>query len=181
MKITKWLRIAVAVFVLNLCTATIALAYEEPKPLPDMEGLSPREAFVAVARSQLGYRADENRESYFGAWAGDAKQAWCSEFVAWSAEQAGIPASVIPRARGSAGYRAFFAKKHRFYLLEGGCFDEACGCKQLAQGTLPAGDLKPGDILIVETDGNVSDGPDHSCIFLSAEGDMLRTIDGNSG
>ena len=58
--------------------------------------------------------------------------------------------------------------------------DETCGCRQLACGNLRPEDLEPGDILIADTNGNISDGPDHSCIFLCAEGELLRTLDGNS-
>ncbi len=168
-------------FLLSINLVSTAYAYENPQTLPDINGMSLDQAFIAVAESQIGYEEDSNYESYFGAWAGDAKQAWCSEFVSWSAEQAGIPGAIIPKVRSSSGFREFFSKIDSFYLLDGGCLDEACGCSEKASGILSVNELKKGDILIVETNGDISNGPDHTCIFLSVEQDMLCTLDGNSG
>lgn len=149
-----------------------AYAYPPAKKLPNTKGMSYREAFLAVAKSQLGYAEDKNGETVFGAWAGDSRQAWCSEFVAWCAHKARVPKTIIPKVRSAVRYREFFEGEGRFYLLAGGGATSYCGCRQAAKGTLSVDDLAAGDILLLDN---------HTCIFLYRNGNWLHTLDGNSG
>ncbi len=151
---------------------TTVKAYEPAKTLPDINGMPYREAFIAVAKSQIGYKEDKNGETVYGAWAGDSKQAWCSEFVAWCAEQAGIPETIIPKKRSAIGYRSFFKDKNSFYLLKNGGFTSSCGCQEAAMGILSLDNLEKGDILLMDN---------HTCIFLYMNGNKIHTLDGNSG
>jgi hypothetical protein len=52
--------------------------------------------FVAVARSQIGYRESAGNRTKYGAWYGMNGTAWCAIFMSWCAWKAGAT-KIIPR------------------------------------------------------------------------------------
>lgn len=159
----------------------VAEHYEGPLPTPTLTG-NLREDFIAVAKSQLGYMEAEDGSSYYGAWADQTYNGWCSEFAAWCAYTAGVPGSIFPLGRSSEEYRDFYYNKGRYYYLQG-CIDGASTSFMNGYsgvGTISIDELQPGDLLLTESDGVVDDGPDHTAIFLEYKNGELYCISGNS-
>lgn len=69
-------------------------------------GSSKAETLISIAASQLG----NNGQKYWDWWG--AKVNWCAVFVAWCAEQSGIPTSKIPRMGLVANMQKFYADKN---------------------------------------------------------------------
>ncbi len=111
-----------------------------------------RADILAVALTQVGYYEGPNNDTKYGVWYGYNNLGWCGIFVAWCANQAGIPTSVIARtgvpnpsafglAQQPSGYRPqpgdlFFSKSYShvglvykvdgdyFYSLEGNTWEQ---------------------------------------------------------
>ena len=116
----------------------------------------------AVAWSQEGYMEDDYGNTKYSDWAGQHGRPWCSEFVSWCADQAEIPKNVIPKAASSTAFRNFYSSKGRFYLLDNGRNHEECGCEKASSGVLTLDELRKGDILLIESNDDFSDGADHT-------------------
>ncbi len=166
---------------INLNVYVHAAKYVEPFELPLLTG-DMREDFVNVAFSQLGYEEASDESTIFGAWADDPYQAWCSEFAAWCAEKAEIPTTIIPKKKSCAGYRKFFALENMYYYVEGGVSPDASDFTEEYKGisTISMKDAEIGDIILQESDGDYTNGPDHTAIFLENTADGVKTISGNS-
>ena len=118
-----------------------------------------RAAILAVAQSQLGYTEGNNSSgtggdtkgeknfTEFGYWyyhhidSSDLfyQGAWCSMFVSWCANEAGIPADVIPRRALVAYMKDAFEKMGRYYAWTK---SKCGGGKQ---------DIRPGDLILFST------------------------------
>ncbi len=153
-------------------------AFDDCYPLPELTG-DQADDFIAVAESQIGYTESETGQAIYSEWAGQSGRPWCSEFVAWCAYKAGIPDAVIPVGLSSNNYRAFYAEKKRFYLPHNGQINGRCGCGKLASKTIFVNGIKKGDILLIETNGNFNDGPDHTGICEYVSENVIHTIEGN--
>lgn len=109
------------------------------------------DAFLRVARSQIGYREGRGSRNKYGAWAGNDGVAWCVYFVGWCAFKAGAP---IPTKYGYVGDMSdYFARRGRY--------------RSVASGYIP----KPGDLMI--------QGTRHIGIVESATRGAVQTIEGN--
>ncbi len=157
-------------------------AYTEPFDLPELTG-DWRTDIIAVVESQLGYQEAEDGSTYFGAWIGEGEptRAWCSEFVAWCAYAAKIPESVIPHKRSSNAYQKYFDQFDQFYFLEQGISPSVSGYGKSRAETISVEQLKPGDILLLETNDDYSDGADHTALFLDFSDGYILEISGNNG
>lgn len=159
------IRILLGLLLLCMAINPIAAFSEEDYPpawpLPKLTG-DPQKDMLTVAQSQIGYTASATNLSVYWVWAGSIGKttSWCTEFVCWCASAAQIPESVIPLKWSSAGLRSWFAEKGAYYCVSGGCTSDECGCRKLSAGTIAAADLRPGDILLFDTDGNMDNGPD---------------------
>lgn len=69
-----------------------------------------RADIIGVAKTQVGYRESNNRTKY-GEWYGSPTIAWCAVFIAWCANQAGIPTSIIKK-QGWANASSFGWKSY---------------------------------------------------------------------
>lgn len=170
---------SIKIYASNNNSTQIKNNYADSLPLPKLTGDYQKD-LIAVAKSQLGYKESETGETIYSAWAGQNGKAWCSEFVAWCANKAKIPTSIIPVGKSSNQYRDFFSKRGKFYIVSNGQDNNLCGCEQYASGIISISEILPGDILVVESNNNYSDGADHTCIALSISGNKVNTIDGNS-
>ncbi|MCD8214861.1 MAG: hypothetical protein LUC97_04345 [Clostridiales bacterium] len=186
------------VLIFNLCLSPVVYAadFADPFPLPELTG-DWRTDYVAVAESQLGYNEAADGSSYFGAWGDDPYQAWCSEFASWCGEQANIPSSIIPRAWWCGDWYDFFTYRDNvqdryFYLKEGidpkksnfieNYYSEYYDVQyQKDVNSISINEAEPGDLILMETDGDITNGPDHTAIFLSYEDGVVNIISGNSG
>lgn len=172
---------ALAVSVSFMCVGASAKTpkYSDPKPLPKLTG-DYRKDFVAVAKSQLGYKEASDGSSCFGAWNGEPYQDWCSEFVAWCAEKAEIPFWVFPKLCSCKRYRDYYAPRGMCYYLKEGIdpkkYDYLEDYDNI--GYISVDDLKAGDI-IIENSGKVFYNPNHTSIFLEYKDGELGVISGN--
>ena len=157
--------------------------FAQPLPLPSLTG-DWRTDFVEVAKSQLGYREAEDGSSFYGDWLEQTFRPWCSEFVAWCGYSANIPAAIIPHKHSSKRYIEFYAPRGRYHYIEGGI--SASGLQYMGEfsdsniSTISPSSLEYGDIVLVETNDNTDDGPDHTAIFLSYDNaGKVEYISGN--
>lgn len=65
------------------------------------------------------------------------------------------------------------------YILNNSQKHLFCGCGELSFGTITLTQIQPGDILMIETNGNYADGPDHMCRAVSLKGNIVNAINGN--
>lgn len=158
-------------------TVTIAPA----KPLPKELSGDWKRDFLAIALSQEGYVQNEYNQTVYSEWANQSGRAWCSEFASWCADQAGIPKAYYPMNTSAKMNRRVFAEQKRFYLLEGGCIHDTCGCADIAYKLITVDELEPGDVILVETHDTPEDGPDHTGIVREVKDGVIYTIEGNSG
>ena len=108
---------------------------------------------------------------------------WCSVFIAWCANQAGISEEVIPQSRPYASvmqYVKYYMEKGRWHRVR------SSGWSSASSGINDTGaadtDYVPqqGDIVLFETNGNYNDGPDHIGLVDYQDGEYLYYIDGNN-
>lgn len=152
-------------------TAISAYAYPEALPIPDTSEMEANEAIIEVALSQIGYTQDpSDNNTVYAEWAGKSGSAWCSEFVAWCAYQAGIPLSIIPIGKSSQQYINFYNPRGQFVDLT------------VPENNKYIDNLKKGDILLIDTNKNKIDGPEHTCLYILTDSNgIIHTIDGNAG
>lgn len=149
--------------------------YVDALPVPVLTG-NHRNDLIAVAKSQLGYEESSTGETIYSAWAGQPGRPWCSEFVAWCANAAGIPQSVIPIGTSSKKYLDFFSAKGRYYSLEGGIASQG----NTTNGKkITVSEIESGDLILIESDGVDSNGPDHTAVCIKTDKDMIYCISGN--
>ena len=111
---------------------------------------------IKAAQAELGYKEKGENRTKFGEWYGMNGQPWCAMFVSWSANQAGIPTSVIPK---------YASVKDGFSRIK------KMGATKIDRFS----DAKAGDIFF-----NVNGGS-HTGLVEGWDGKKLRTIEGNSG
>ena len=117
---------------------------------------------VEVARTQVGYHEGTNNYTKYNVWFGSLNDygynyAWCQTFVAWCANQAGIPTSMIPRVSGTISGMDFFKKNETWKDA----------------GITP----KKGDIIYFHSK---SSSGYHVGIVADVSGGQISTIEGNS-
>lgn len=109
------------------------------------------DAFLRVARGELGYRERRGNRNKYGAWAGNDGVAWCVYFIGWCAAKASAP---IPTKYGYVGDMSdYFMRRHKYHTV--------------ASGYIP----QPGDLMI--------QGTRHIGIVESATRTAVQTIEGN--
>jgi len=153
--------------------------YDVNLPLPELTGNDVND-FLAIAESQIGYKESNTHQTIYADWAGQNGRAWCSEFVAWCAYQAGISTDIIPIGTSTKKYRAFYANVGQYYILDNGQDNKSCGCESLANGSLSINEIEPGDILLVTTSSHdYSEGANHTCLCVEVRNGIVYTIEGN--
>lgn len=138
-------RVFILILISVCCLSIVPVrvfATPQTHPNTHMNTGDQRADVIAVALTQVGYMEGPNNDTKYGVWYGYNNIGWCGTFVAWCANQAGVPTSVLARtglARPSAygltvepaGYvpksgDLFFAKDHSHvgfvYYVEGSYF-----------------------------------------------------------
>ena len=112
-----------------------------------------RADIIGVALTQVGYYEGSNNDTKYGVWYGLNNRAWCGIFVAWCADQAGIPKSIIPKngTTNPAGFKATVYSGKNFRP-------------------------QPGDLFFSKS-GN---GYSHVGIVYYLDGDYFYTLEGNT-
>ncbi len=127
------------------------------------------ESFVQTALNEEGYKEKRSNSNLddktanagsanwtkYGPLTNNPSGPWCASFVSWAANQAGIPASTIPRSASVADFTSFYKKQNRWS----------------GRNATP----KRGDIV---TFG--SSGSSHIGIVTGVQGNSIKTIEGNT-
>lgn len=123
---------------------------------------SVRNRIIEVANAEIGYTEQGNNITKYGTWYGN-QFTWCAIFVAWCANQAGVPTSVIERTASPEEMQSKFSEQGRYYTSpsKGGT-------------TAP----QPGDIYFW-TDGVSTYS--HVGIIVNVDSSYIYTVDGNWG
>lgn len=98
----------------------------EAKPEPVIpEGSDLRTAIISVAKSQIGVKEEPYNNVKYNTWfygkevceaqKGQTRYAWCVVFLAWCADRADVPQSVIPKIGSVSGLKSFFVNQGRYY------------------------------------------------------------------
>lgn len=116
--------------------------------------MNEREAIVAKAVSQIGYKEKGNNDTIYGAWYGMNYQPYCMMFVSWCAAQCGISTGTIPKL-------AYVPYCVEFYQKQG---------RYKAKGTYKP---QPGDLIIYDSNSHIG-------IVEKVQGNTVFTIEGNT-
>lgn len=109
-----------------------------------------------IAIGEEGYKEGPNNDTKYGTWYGMPNQPWCAMFVSWSAKEAGVSTTIIPKyASVSLGMEWFQTR----------------GLFRLKGSYIP----KAGDIIFFK-----SDGASHTGLVISSDGTRVYTIEGNT-
>lgn len=78
------------------------------------------ERFLSIAMNEIGYREKTNGYTKFGDWFNLQYELldWCAMYVVWSANQAGIPTTIIPRQALVLNVMTYYIEINRFYYKE---------------------------------------------------------------
>lgn len=120
-----------------------------------------KHCLIDVAKREVGYKETPVNITKYGKWFDKDGFEWCAMFVAWCANQAGIPETVIPKKAGCEGMQQFFNPKGRFY------FSRAYGGSFTPQ---------PGDLYF---ERGSAWSPDHMGMITSVTTNYIYVIDGN--
>lgn len=107
-------------------------------PALEVQAADQAEAIVAVAKSQIGVkeRSSNSDDIFYNDWYYGrrvnnngiaAKYAWCAVFVSWCADQAGIPASVIPKTANTTDMKNRLINSGGSSHLKGSGYAPRCG------------------------------------------------------
>ena len=116
--------------------------------------MNEREAIVAKAVSQIGYKEKGNNDTIYGAWYGMNYQPWCMMFISWCAAQCGISTGTIPKLAYVPYCVDFYQKQGRYKAK---------------------GSYKPqlGDLIIYGSNSHIG-------IVEKVQGNTVFTIEGNT-
>ena len=116
--------------------------------------MNEREAMVAKAVSQIGYKEKGNNDTIYGAWYGMNYQPWCMMFVSWCAAQCGISTDSIPKLAYVPYCMDFYQKQGRYK----------------AKGTYRP---EAGDLILYGSNSHIG-------IVEKVQGNTVFTIEGNT-
>lgn len=116
--------------------------------------MNEREAIVAKAVSQIGYKEKGNNDTIYGAWYGMNYQPYCMMFISWCAAQCGISTGTIPKLAYVPYCVDFYQKQGRYK----------------AKGTYRP---EPGDLIIYDSNSHIG-------IVEKVQGNIVFTIEGNT-
>lgn len=116
--------------------------------------MNEREAIVAKAVSQIGYKEKGNNDTIYGAWYGMNYQPWCMMFISWCAAQCGISTGTIPKLAYVPYCMDFYQKQGRYK----------------AKGTYRP---EAGDLILYGSNSHIG-------IVEKVQGNTVFTIEGNT-
>lgn len=171
-RFARWIAVCVALVLgVGMCSGLPAsAAYENTYTNTGNQ----RADIVAVAQTQVGYHEGNSKSdvsgtssgsgnytkynNWFGSLSGHGySYMWCQTFIAWCANQAGVPTDVVPKVSGTVSGMDFFKK----------------------QGTWKSSSYTPqsGDIIYFYSSSSTSGY--HVGIVESVSGSTINTIEGN--
>lgn len=94
---------------------TVVLAFAMCSGASAWENTTRSDAVVSAALAEVGYTEGENEYSKYGKWYGLSHSYWCAMFVSWAANEADVPARIIPKAAYCPYQVSGFRSAGRFY------------------------------------------------------------------
>ena len=157
-------------------TAAADSSVQEALPLPETLSGNYIADLLAVAKSQVGYKSNRLKSAY-SVWAGSGMSAWCSEFVSWCGAYAGIPQDIFPVQTTVTGFVEYYSRLGRYYKVNDST--RHWDCDNYAAKTISLQEIQPGDIIILDSNDKLYDGPEHSGIVQAVFADRITCIEGN--
>lgn len=77
------------------------------------QNLGTAEAFIKIAKSQIGYKEVDNNSTAYSLWYGLNHQPWCYIFMSWVAAHSGC-GKIIPRGAYTPAGAAWFKAKGQY-------------------------------------------------------------------
>ena len=154
----------------------------EAKPLPsDLDGNEANNV-VKIAQSQLGYTEGSNNYTIYADEVGVSNNAaWCATFASWCMMKAGVSEDRRPSKSvlaSSTGILTWYRDRGRWHRKNG--YEWSYGQKSDNSPVDYAYEPKPGDLILLETQGGYGDGPDHTGIVVSYGNGTVYTVEGNA-
>lgn len=142
----------------------ILLDFPEDYPNTHVNTGNQAEDIAAIALTQVGYKEAGENHTKYNAWffGADRPESWCSIFISWCADQAGIPASILAKTGMASGYSVANMTKNSF------------GGVPYAFGTTTP---RVGDIAYIASSGEVSN---HVGLVTHVDSDYIYTVEGNA-
>ena len=117
-----------------------------------------------VAKTQVGYTEIPENHTKYNLWyyGTDNTNSWCGIFIAWCADQAGVPTSILPKRALASGYSVSNMNNNIYGLP----------AYSLTGGTAP----EPGDIAFCGTGGSST----HVALIVDVDDSWIYTVEGNA-
>lgn len=143
------------ILILGVVFSAVPLAQATPMDHPNTykNTGNMRADIIGVALTQVGYYEGPKNDTKYGVWYGLNNRGWCGIFVAWCADQAGIPKSIIPK-NGTTNPADFNVKAYS------------------GKNFRP----QPGDLFFSKSGSGYS----HVGIVYYLDGDYFYTLEGNT-
>lgn len=152
------------------------------KTLPsDLDGNEANNV-VKIAQSQLGYEEGNNNYTIYADDIGVSNNLqWCATFASWCMMKAGVSEDRRPSKSvlaSSTGILTWYRDRGRWHRKNGTSW--SYGGRSDDSAVDYDYEPKPGDLILLETNGNYGDGPDHTGIVVSYDNGTVYTVEGNS-
>ncbi|AGL03328.1 CHAP domain-containing protein [Desulfoscipio gibsoniae] len=122
--------------------------------------------FVQTANGEVGYTEGPNNDTKYGLWFGLNYQPWCSIFVAWCANEAGILTTAATASEPNVYKTASVQTLYNWY---------ASNRRNLTPSTNPSSANYPkvGDLAFIDGTSN------HVGIIVAVSSTSITTVEGN--
>lgn len=135
---------------------------------------SQAENIVAIARNQIGQYSRPNKFSnYLGIGSSD----WCAAFVCWCANEAGVSTDIVPKIASTTSLLVWYNSRGRWHRKNSTywSYNGKSDNSSVDSSYTP----RIGDIMLLDTDGIYSNGPDHTTLVTGYNNGIVYTIEGN--
>ena len=124
-----------------------------------------RQDIIGVAKTQIGYSEESNGVTKYGTYLGFPQIEWCTAFIIWCANQAGVSTAIIPAKTTPTGMKDFFNKNSLYFFSKGhgGSYQP-----------------NPGDIVFFSSNSSPA-SVTHAGLVVSATDTAVNTIEGDYG
>ena len=139
-----------------------------------------RNRIAQIANAEEGYQEEGNNINKYASELGMRNgEAWCATFAGWCHWKAGASSIDYPIGNASTtGCVRWFQKSENAY------WHNEVNYLWSYNGISSGGQREyyrpqPGDFVAIETDGGLSNGPDHTGLVVAFDGNSITTMEGN--
>ena len=139
---------------------------------------SQADSIVSVAQGEVGGCYTRNNKYTTWYYGGSKSVDWCAIFISWCANQAGISSDIVPHLAGAHSNFDWFNSRGLWH----GKRTITWTYNGVTRSSVNDSSYVPkaGDIILRETSGGFSDGPDHVELVTGCSNGYVYTIGGNT-